>query len=122
MFASGSGNVASLYSTAGNWDTVNGSNGTLYENGTQTFVVGGGDTIAFAGSGNAVTASGNNDLFAFGAALGLSTINGFNSSDAMQFSKSAFASFQALQPHNDLAVRREHADPRSTPRTGSHAD
>ncbi len=31
--------------------------------------------------------------------LGMSTINGFNSTDAMQLSKSDFANFQALQPH-----------------------
>ena len=54
--------------------------------------------ISFSGNDTA-TASGNGDLFAFGAALVLSAINGFNGSYSMQFSASDFANFQALQAH-----------------------
>ena len=98
-FSSGSGNVVSIYNTAGNWDTVDGSNGTVFLTNSAATINGSGDTMAFYGS-DAATATGNADLFAFASpSFGLSTINGFNSSDTMQFSKSDFASFQALQQH-----------------------
>jgi autotransporter-associated beta strand protein len=52
-FASGSGNVASLWNTNGNWDAVYGSNGTIALNNAISGVIGGGDTIVFAsGAGN----------------------------------------------------------------------
>jgi len=67
VFASGSGNAASLYGTAGAWDAVYGSNGSVYLNGAggtlyltsgQAVVTGGGDTVDFvSGSGNAATLS-----------------------------------------------------------------
>jgi uncharacterized membrane protein YdcZ (DUF606 family) len=56
VFASGSGNAASLYSTGGSWDWVGGSNGTVYLTSAQASVTGGGDAIVFAsGSGNAAS-------------------------------------------------------------------
>ena len=58
VFAGGSGNAASLYSTGGSWDWVSGSNGTVYLNSAQAAVYGGGDGIDFAGgAGNAATLS-----------------------------------------------------------------
>ena len=48
-----SGGEAYLSSTGGDWDTVTGSNGTVYLTSAQASVTGGGDWIAFAGgSGN----------------------------------------------------------------------
>ncbi len=101
-FSSGSGNAASLYNTGGNWDTVTGSNGAVYENGTQTDVLGNGDTIAFAGSGEATPrpASDSNDLFCVRRCARPEHDQRVQlERRAMQFSKSDFTSFQALQPH-----------------------
>jgi hypothetical protein len=95
---SGSGDWASLYSTSGNWDVVNGSNGEILLTGAQTSVAGSGDVMAFSGN-DTVTSNGGGNLFEFSAALGLSTINGFDSSDTMQLSKSDFANFHGLQQH-----------------------
>jgi hypothetical protein len=47
-----------LSKTSGNWDAVNGSNGTVYLTSGQAVVTGGADTVGFvSGSGNAVTLS-----------------------------------------------------------------
>src|SRR5271165_6922517 len=66
LAAGSTGNAASLYSTGGDWDTVNGSNGTVALNGAQASVVGGNDTIDFfSSSGNAASlynTGGNWDL------------------------------------------------------------
>jgi hypothetical protein len=49
-------NTASLYDTAGDWDVVNGSGGTVDLTSAQSVVYGGADTINFlGGSGNAVS-------------------------------------------------------------------
>ena len=48
-FASGGGEVASLFSTGGSWDSVTGSNGTVNLNSAQASVTGGGDGVVFAG-------------------------------------------------------------------------
>ena len=55
-FLGSSGNAASLYNTAGNWDYINGSGGAVYLTNAQTSVAGGGDAIDFLGSsGNAAS-------------------------------------------------------------------
>jgi hypothetical protein len=97
VFASGSGNAASLCSTNGNWDGVNGSNGTVYLGSAQATVNGSTDTLNLSGT-STVTANGGSDAFVFGAAIGTEVVNGFASTDTIQFSKSDFASWTALQP------------------------
>jgi hypothetical protein len=47
---------------------------------------------------SAVTANGGSDAFVFAAAIGTEVVNGFASTDAIQFSKSDFANWSALQP------------------------
>ncbi len=96
-FAGGSGNAAALYSTGGSWDGVIGSNGTVYLESAQATVYGTGDTLDLSGT-SAVTANGGSDAFVFGVAIGTEVINGFASTDAIQFSKSDFANWSALQP------------------------
>jgi len=44
-----------------------------------------------------VTANGGSDAFVFGAAIGTEVVNGFASPDTLQFSKTDFASWSALQ-------------------------
>jgi hypothetical protein len=97
-FASGSGNAASLYSTANNWDAVNGSNGSVYLTNAQAGIAGGSDVIHLSGT-NGLTQAGASNTFVFQAAIGLDTINGFAASDSFQFSKADFANFAALQAH-----------------------
>jgi hypothetical protein len=54
-FEGSSGNVAELYSTNNNWDTVNGSSGVVALNDAQANVVGGANVVDFGGStGNIV--------------------------------------------------------------------
>ena len=68
-FVAGAGNVVTLANTAGSWDTVNGSNGTVVLNGAETNIVGGGDVVnATAGS----------KLSLYGAGGLWDTINGSN--------------------------------------------
>jgi hypothetical protein len=50
----GSGDVANLYGTSGNWDWIDGSNSTVYVNSAQTSVRGGGDSVDLLGSGDVV--------------------------------------------------------------------
>jgi VCBS repeat-containing protein len=55
-FGAQAGNVAYIYDTAGDWDTVDGSEGTVGLTDAQTSVIGGGDTVDFNGaSGNVAT-------------------------------------------------------------------
>jgi hypothetical protein len=97
-FSGGTGNVAGLYSTGANADTVNGSNGTVYLTSAQAAVTGTGDTLDLSGT-SAITAIGGSEAFVFAAAIGTEVINGFASTDTIQFSKSDFASWSALQGH-----------------------
>ncbi len=48
-YLSGFGDAASLYSTGGKWDTVNGSNGVVGLTKAQASVIGGGDTVYLSG-------------------------------------------------------------------------
>ena len=58
-FADASGDAASLYGTANDWDFVSGSDGTVYLSSAQATVAGGDDLIEFAtGSGNVVSLTG----------------------------------------------------------------
>jgi hypothetical protein len=97
-FQGSTGNVASLYATNGNGDTVNGSNGTISLNSAQATATGNNNTVFFGGA-NAFTAGGASDLLVFQAAIGLNTINDFVSTDTIQFSASDFANWNALLPH-----------------------
>ena len=114
IFEGGSGNAASLFSTASSWDTIDGSMGTISETSAQANVTGGFDAIHLTNSSASVkgasdvmtfsgndtlTASGPNESFVFGAAMGRSTIAGFNSTDTFTLSTSDFADWTALQPH-----------------------
>ncbi len=94
-----SGNAASLYNTAGTADTINGSNGSIYLTGAQASVTGNSNTLNFLGTGNTATVSGSSDAFVFQAAFGQDAINGFASSDTMQFAASDFANWSALLGH-----------------------
>jgi hypothetical protein len=68
---------------------VIGSNGTVYLESAQATVYGTGDTLDLSGT-SAVTANGGSNAFVFGAAIGTEVINGFASTDTLQFSKSDF--------------------------------
>ena len=96
--AGGSGNIASLYSTGGVADTVNGSSATLDLNSVQVAVNGNSDTLNFSGN-NTVTAAGTSEAFVFQPAIGVNTIGGFGSTDSMTFSSTDFASWSALLSH-----------------------
>ena len=97
QFAGGTGDAVSLYSTGGAWDSVTGSNGTVYLNSAQAGVAGNSDTIDMMGA-SSMTQSGASDAFVFQPAIGVETINGFASTDTMQFAKSDFANWAALSP------------------------
>jgi Calpain family cysteine protease len=94
----GSGDVVSIYNTGSNWDWV-GGRGAVNFYGVDATLGASGDTATFAGSTNMATLSGGSDLLNFLSTFGLDTINGFTSSDTLQFSKSDFASWNALQSH-----------------------
>ena len=97
-FAGGTGNAVNLSNTAGAWDSVWGSNGTISVNSAQATVNGTGDTLHLSGT-STVAANGGSDAFVFGAAIGTEVINGFASTDSIQFSATDFASWSALQSH-----------------------
>ena len=84
--------------TGGAWDSVIGSNGAVYLNSAQAGVAGSGDTLDLQGD-NSTTVSGANEAFVFQPTIGEDTINGFASTDSMQFSTSDFANWMALQSH-----------------------
>ena len=97
-FGGSTGNVVELYSTSNNWDSVFGSNGVVALNSAQSNVSGNSNTIFMQGStGNLLGAYGNSDTINFSAALGATSVIGFNATDVMSFTKSDFAGFQALQ-------------------------
>ena len=78
-------------------DQVNGSNGSVNLFSAQAGVTGSGDTIQLYAS--TMTQSGSSDAFVFQPKFGEDTINGFASTDTMQFSAADFANFSALQSH-----------------------
>jgi hypothetical protein len=98
VFSSGTGNATSLYSTGANGDTVNGSNGTVNLTSAQATVNGSTDTLNLSGT-STVTANGGSDAFVFGATIGKEVVNGFASTDTIQFSASDFANWSALSSH-----------------------
>jgi hypothetical protein len=68
---------------------------------------GNGDTSSVA-SNDTASVSGNIDLFAISTSLGLSTINGFNSTDTMQLSAPAehltnLVERLSIAPHSTVA-------------------
>ena len=96
-FVGSTGNAASLYSTGGNWDLVNGANGAVILNSAQSTVAGGSDAITFTGSSTA-TLSGGSDALSFQHGIGgQDGINGFGSTDSMWFSHLDFATWSVLQ-------------------------
>jgi len=97
-FAGGSGNAVSLYDTGGAWDSVQGSEGSLYLNNARAGVAGSGDTLHFSGM-NVVTLKGASDVFVFQPGFGEDTINGFAASGTVEFAKSDFADWSALSKH-----------------------
>jgi hypothetical protein len=97
-FAGGAGNAVNLSGTQGNWDAVSGSHGTVYLTGAQAEIVGSSNAVNLTGS-SYVAVSGGSEAFVFTGAFGADVVSGFASSDAIQFSKSDFASWSALQPH-----------------------
>jgi hypothetical protein len=88
----------SLYATGALADSVNGSNGSVALNSSSVNVSGSNDTVYFAGD-DVAGLSGNNEQLVFGAALGLTSIAGFNSTDVIALASADFADWQALQPH-----------------------
>jgi len=97
-FTGGSGNAVSVYATNGAWDAVNGSNGSVYLFNTQAGVAGNDDTT-YRNGDNSTTVNGANEAFVFQPTIGEDTINGFTSTDSMQFSTSDFANWAVLQSH-----------------------
>ncbi len=96
-----SADAVSLYSSGGNWDLVAATNGTIDMIGAQASVTGNSNTFNMAGA-NTVSAFGASDAFIFAPAIGVDTINDFASTDTLQFSKTDFASFTALQNSGDM--------------------
>jgi hypothetical protein len=76
----------------------NGSNGTVNLTSAQATVNGSTDTLNLSGT-STVTANGGSDAFVFGATIGKEVVNGFASTDTIQFSASDFANWSALQNH-----------------------
>jgi hypothetical protein len=95
------GSAISLYSTSGSADLVTGSNVAVNLTSAQASLTGTADTIYMSGQS---TASLNGNIFAlnFAANIGQETVNGFNSTDGLVFSKNDWASFSALQQSGDL--------------------
>jgi hypothetical protein len=77
-FASSTTNTVELYSTSGNWDTVDGSNGVVALNNVQANVIGGNDVIDFASStANTVELySTNNNWDSVNGSNGVVALNG----------------------------------------------
>jgi len=70
-YASGSGDAADLYNTAGSADTVTATGSAVFLNSAQATVTGGGDWVDFqSGSGNAVTLAGTNNSWDWVTATG----------------------------------------------------
>jgi hypothetical protein len=97
-FYAGTSNAAILTNTGSSADTVTGNSGALYLSNANVNVQASGDTITFSGNNN-VDATGSQESFKFGAAIGVSSITGFNATDSMTFASSDFASWNALLGH-----------------------
>jgi ELWxxDGT repeat protein len=87
-----------LFATGSDADTVDGANGTIFVIGAEVSVTGSGSSIRMFDN-DTVSVSGTSEAFVFQPAIGEDVINGFGSSDTMQFSASDFANFTALQTH-----------------------
>jgi hypothetical protein len=95
----GSGDIVTLYATSGNQDWLSGSNSAINFQGAQASLWGTGDTLTFGGSSNTASLYGTSEALDFQQAFGQDVINGFASTDTLQFSKLDFASWSALSSH-----------------------
>jgi fibronectin-binding autotransporter adhesin len=103
-FDGSASDYASLYNTGGAADTVNAVNGGVILTSAQASIVGYNDTISMSGASTAsetLTNASFHDTYVYQKNMGVSTINGFTTHDAMQLSKADFASVQAL--FNDMS-------------------
>jgi hypothetical protein len=85
--------------TASNGDRLTASSDTINVAANSTATITGNNNMMNAGSSDTLTASGNSDMFVFQPAFDQDVINGFNSTDSMQFSASDFANWSALLSH-----------------------
>jgi hypothetical protein len=99
-FEGSTGNIAELYSTNGDWDSVYGSNGVVALNNAQANLLGGNETVDLQGSsGNLLAIYGTSESLSVSAKFGTTVISGFGASDVMTFSASDFANWQDLSAH-----------------------
>ena len=104
IFDNSGTDYVSLYSTGGVADTVSAVNGHVILTSAQASVVGYGDTIYMTGASTAnetLTNSALDDTYVYQQNMGVSTINGFTTHDAMQLSHADFANLQTL--FNDMS-------------------
>jgi hypothetical protein len=92
------GDTLSLFNTGSAGDTVNGGDSVINLTNAQAHLGGSHDTVNFTGA-NSLSAVGDTDTFAFQAAIGVSTIAGFNSSDFIELAQTDFASWSVLKGH-----------------------
>ena len=96
-----SASFVSLYATAGQADSITGAYDTIALVNAQARLQGGHDSVYFSGA-SSLTVSGSDDAFCFGAALGQSSIAGFNSTDTLHLSVADWTSYSALLSSGDL--------------------
>jgi hypothetical protein len=99
--AATAGSLVRLANTGTDDDIVSGSNDTLVLNNAEATLNGSSDTIRFSSS-DALIANGQSEAFVFGAALGVSSITGFETSERLRLSASDWSNFAALQASHDL--------------------
>jgi hypothetical protein len=95
------GSLVRLANTGTDDDTVSGSNDTLVLNNAEATLNGSSDTIRFSSS-DALIANGQSEAFVFGAALGVSSITGFETNERLRLSLDDWTNFASLQASGDL--------------------
>ena len=100
-----SGNFVNLIGASTTADTVDGSNGQIDVTNSTASINGGADTAYLLGTSDTLTINGANDTVAMQKGVGgVYHVNGFAANDILQFSKSDFASYQALSTSGDLVT------------------
>ncbi|WP_428334555.1 beta strand repeat-containing protein [Novosphingobium sp.] len=102
-FAGGTGNAATLVNTGVAGDSVYASNGTITLVTAQAAITGSTDTVNFAGT-SAATLNGGSELLTFAHGIGgIDVINGYTTTDTLQFSTSDFANYAYLMNSGDVS-------------------
>jgi hypothetical protein len=97
------GSLVRLANTGTDDDSVSGSDDTIVLNNAEVTLNGSSDTIRLSSSdADALSANGQSEAFVFGAALGVSSIAGFETNERLRLSASDWSDFGALQASHDL--------------------